>query len=133
MSQVDGSQQAIDMMNNLSALNMTNVTITLPDYNHNISLGKLNVVYYDDGNNSNLTNCGEEVYGPVLVQELRKLDANNFSLIINNSSKIWIGGCKEVIKNFRKIPYVIFKVNETEDFKDILYWTPENKIVRDYK
>jgi hypothetical protein len=121
---------------NNTVVNVSNVTYTPPPepvYDHNITLGKYTVEYFDNGTYANLTNCGEEVYGPVLVTELKRLNANHFELIVTNNSDEMIGGCKDVVVGFPGITKVRIFTNASTDqgYSKLMFWTPKYKLIKE--
>lgn len=102
---------------------------------HRIKGGKQNAYLYYEDKRAALINCGETIYAPIVVDKLNKIFDENENLIFNNiiitnTSKNYIGGCKDIIVDFPDLRRVDIYDNATEDkeYTDIIFWTRKEKL-----
>ena len=92
------------------------------------------VYLIEDDNKMDIVNCGRTAYGPVIVEEIKdrlgNLQLRN--LIISDTSKEYIGGCKDIIVAFQDIEMVLVygEFQDTQESNDFIEWTPASKITK---
>ena len=84
---------------------------------------------------ADIINCGNIAHGPATAEQIKdiihrdNLGINN--LIIANSTKEHIGGCKDILIWFSEIKSVVVYNNytTTDEFNDFIDWIPPNKLM----